>query len=544
MPREVSVKVQGLCCTFPKGIIEGDLTARTEVKERIHSGINRGRFKSRTSYDPVYFEGDKDTIACGIGAIIFLAKNNPLVSINFSSIEPKRNPLSKIEIPPQLLSSPKFSVGGKRRWYFYEGLEACRKTHCGTIKLPTGSGKTAIALTLAYNQATQLGTGIIIVPSNTIKDQFIKSAKEFGIRIADYRDWVNNSDSEVVNDAFPQILITHPTVLYNDILEVRKWIVHKAKEDMRSVMYKHHGINWIIGDEIHHAGCETWITIFLGLRNLTRSHGFSALPVEESSELAINFAGMSIEDAMTISIVGPVIYEKSTKELKDFLNIPKLINLKYEWPKNKWADQKTDDWQAIRALMKVNEERTALIAMIIRLLIDRDYNTIVHVAEKEFGLELFKKVDSPRCACWYGGKDTLTDKGRVPVEKLRQQAGSEIVAMICTSHAVEGLDLDSPLNAIVLIDGRKPRQILQKCGRITRPGKPSVVINLVDRGLWVLPKHSEERRKVIQEEFDSDSYDVNSLAELVTVLNLIESNSMKDDTHEEEGSISLRDHST
>lgn len=520
--RYVSVRVQGLSCNFDSGIINSDLIARTDVKTRIHGGKNHGRFKTSISLDPVYSKNEKDnTITCGIGALLFLAKNNPFISIDFSSIDPERTSLRKIDIPPKILESSKWLVNGKERWYFHEALQTCRKNHCGTVKLPTGSGKTPIALTLAYNQAAQLGTGIILVPSHTIKDQFIKSAKDFGIQISDYREWLRTSDPELIN-AFPEILITSPTVLYNDIIEVRKWVIHKSKEDMRPVMYKHHGIKWIIGDEVHHAGCETWITIFLGLKNLTRSHGFSALPVESFSQLAINFAGMSINDALTVSIVGPVIYEKSTKELQDFLNIPTLINLHYEWPKDKWADQKTDDWHAIRALMYENKERITLISGVIRLLIERGYNVITHVAEKEFGLDLLGAVDSTRCVCWFGGKETISNGETITVEILREQAGTDILSMICTSHAIEGLDLDSPLNAVVLIDGKKPRQILQKCGRITRPDKrPSVIINLMDHGLWVLPRHSKERSETIQEEFDSDVYDVRSIEQLIQTLNLI-----------------------
>jgi hypothetical protein len=520
--RHVVVTVQGLCCTFAKGTLEGDLMARTEVKKRVRGGVNNGRFKSVSVTEFIYSENSNDTITCGIGALLFLVKNNPFISVDFVSMSPERTSFREINIPPKLLESSKWLVNGKERWYFHEALKACRKNHNGAVRLPTGSGKTAIALTLAYNQVSQLGTGIIIVPSHTIKDQFIKSAIEFGIKITDYREWVESSDPEFIN-AFPEILISLPTVLHNDIVEVGKWFVQKSKKDMSPMAYKHQGIKWIIGDEVHHAACETWITIFLGLKNLTRSHGFSALPIESSSHLGINFSGMSIEDAMTISVVGPVIYEKSTKDLKDFLNIPILINLRYSWPKNRWAAQKTDDWHAIRAMVLKNKERIAFIAEVIRILIDREYNTITHVGEKEFGVELLGCVNNVKCVCWYGGKEVLSLNKEFTVENLREQAGADILSMICTSHAVEGLDLDTPLNAIVLIDGKKPRQILQKCGRITRPDRrPSVIINLMDHGLWILPRHSEERKANILEEFDSDVYDVDSLDQLNLTLNTID----------------------
>jgi hypothetical protein len=222
---------------------------------------------------------------------------------------------------------------------------------------------------------------------------------------------------------------------------------------------------------------------------------------------------------MTISIVGPVIYEKSTRELKDFLNVPKLINLHYTWPENKWAAQKTDNWHKIRELQYENVERLSLIADVVRLLINRGYNTIVHVGEKELGVDLYKLVNDERCVCWYGGGEVIGFD--IDVELLRQRAGSSILGMICTSHAIEGLDLDSPLNAIVLIDGKKARQILQKSGRIVRPDeRTSVIVNFMDHGLWILPGHSNARAETIQSEFDSDVYNVTSINQLITVLDM------------------------
>jgi hypothetical protein len=149
--REISVKVKGLACTMPKGILEGDLIARTEVKVKIRGGKDDGRFKSEISYDPIFTENPDRTISVGIGALLFLAKSNPFVSIEFSSIDPPRSILASIEIPEGVINSPKWLVDGKERWYLFEVLEACRKSHCGTVKLPTGSGKGVLELILAYS---------------------------------------------------------------------------------------------------------------------------------------------------------------------------------------------------------------------------------------------------------------------------------------------------------------------------------------------------------------------------------------------------------
>jgi superfamily II DNA or RNA helicase len=503
--REVSCKVQGLACTFAKGTLESDLTARTEVKVRIRGGKDSGRFKTEISYDPCYYENEDGTITCGLGALLFLTKNNPFCTIEFNSIDPPRSIFARIEIPKSILESSKWLVNGKKRWYIEEAAEACRKHHNGTVKLPTGSSKTILQLIIAYSLLMEKNTTLILVPSYPIYSQFLGSARMYDIPMVDYRERVAGSNQE------PMILLSTPGVVYNDIIS------SKYKEQFKL-------ISTIIADECHHVSAHTWHTIFMALPNVTRSYGFSAMPMDYSVNNAMNFSGMDIESALIISAMGPIIYEKSARELKDFLNIPKLINLHYTWPKDKWAEQRTDDWHKLRQLQYKNIDRLNLIATVIRLLIDRQYNTIIHVSEKELGIDLLRLVDSDKCVAWYGGGKVIDkSNNRYSAEWLRKEAGNSILGIIGTQHLIEGMDLESPLNAIVLWDGKNARQVLQKSGRITRPGKKSsVIVNLVDSGLWILPRHSEERRQVTIREFDPESYEVTSLAKLKTTLGLIE----------------------
>jgi superfamily II DNA or RNA helicase len=504
--KSASVSVRGLSCQIPKGILDSELTAFDESKEKVYGRKRKGGFQTVRTDEPV-FSRNGNYIYCGIGAILFLSKNNPFVSIEFDSIVPERSTLSRIEVPELLLESPKWKVNGKERFYFHESLEACRKNHCGTIKLPTGSGKTLIELTLGYNQVREIGTGIILVPTNTIKDQFIREANRYKIDLRDYRKWLYDLEYEESS-----MIISLPGVLCNDILNLDK---HDPQ-----VKSKLKNIKWIIGDEVHHAGCETWNGIFMGLPNLGRSHGFSALPVTKDSSASVSFSRVILEDALTIATAGPVIYAKSTKELKDFLNIPSLINFKYTWPKDKYTS--TADWHKLRSFCKTNKERINLIGKILLELVNREYHTICHVDEKEYGELILEATErDPKIVCWYGsGKVIGSD---INIKELRRQAGSRILGIICTQHGIEGLDLDSPLNALLLVGGQKPRQILQKCGRIVRPDeKPSVIVNLMDEGLWILPRHSKIRKDWIQSEFDSDVHNISSLEELQKSLDMME----------------------
>jgi len=301
MKQVIPVSVTGVSAKIPRGFLEAELSAREVVKERVYGGRLNGRWIDAVKSVPIFIKNNTH-IRVGLGAILFLAKNNPFIDLEFKKFEPDRSKMDKIIVPEGVRNAPKFRVNGKDRWYFYEALEACRGNYCGTVKLPTGSGKTVIELTLAYNQARQIGTGIIIVPTHTIKEQFVKSASLFGLKMRDYREWLYDLEYTETND----ILIATPGVVCNDLVDDD---LHNAKHEL---------IKWIIADECHHSGCETWYAIFDGLPNLTRSHGFSALPVEEKIEHAISFSQIPYDDALTISAVGPIIYEKSTKQLNNF----------------------------------------------------------------------------------------------------------------------------------------------------------------------------------------------------------------------------------
>jgi len=64
-------------------------------------------------------------------------------------------------------------------------------------------------------------------------------------------------------------------------------------------------------------------------------------------------------------------------------------------------------------------------------------------------------------------------------------------------------------------EGQKVRASIQKTGRAARPGEQvSLVINIADVGISVLPRHARERAQAVQEEFDSPVYTVKNLEQL------------------------------
>ncbi len=56
------------------------------------------------------------------------------------------------------------------------------------------------------------------------------------------------------------------------------------------------------------------------------------------------------------------------------------------------------------------------------------------------------------------------------------------------------MDLEDPINSLVVHEERKVRRTLQRVGRIVRPDKkPAIVINIVDLGVGVLTNQANCR---------------------------------------------------
>jgi superfamily II DNA or RNA helicase len=510
--RTFHASVSGVSVTLPKNSMEAELTSRQVVKQKAYGGKNNGRWLEQEKDIPVFVR-EKDRIRCGLGAVLFLSKQNPFIDIEFESFEPERNPLAPFTIPKGITNSPKWLVKGKERWYFHEALDSCRKSYCGTVKLCTGSGKTPIILTLAYNQSLQIGSGLILVPTLTIRNQFMKSAQSFGIEVREYREWLYDLEYGKRSS----IIISTPGVVTNDL-----------DNNDSLIKEKHSELTYVIADEAHHSSCDTWQSIFMKLPNLQRSHGFSALPIENNNKLAHNFSGLSYEDALTISCVGPIIYERSTKELKDFLNIPSLINITYEWPKHH-SETYYDNWHEVRQLIQNEKPRSELISDIMGFLCDKGYVCITHVKEIAYAETLTDLCGTGKVVTWKGGNKVYNGLMEYKVDELRDLIGKEIFGLVCTSHGIEGLDIQGiPINVTIMSEGQKVRQTIQKTGRAVRPGEhPALVINIFDSGISILPRHAKDRSDAIQTEFDSDIYQAKNLKEFREIVSQIELNQME-----------------
>lgn len=491
----IPVDVRGLRCSLSREH-EQLFMSEYSTLEKVYGGYRNGQFEEVITEELVgYYDGDQ--IVVGLGGLMWLSKKS-VARFKFSSFSPARVALNcPPNIPTAIIESPKWRVRGKDRFYFHEALQACLQNIVGTVKLPTGSGKTEIELTLANTLDKKVGTGVILVPTHLIKSQFLKRARRYNLdNVVDYEDYRGQEIPENVT------LVSTPTMLLNDIMST-----------------PNESIYWVIGDEIHHAGCETWTQILMNLPNATRSYGFSALPVDPAAYHARGFRQISYDDARTISAVGPIIYQKSAIELKDFLNIPDIINLYFKWDPDSLPNQESENsWARLQSWLTSNDKRNQLIADALEVLHEYNYSSILFVPVKAQGIDILGRCKGS--ACWYGGGEfhvssDLADLEDIDPQVLESHFGDRIWNLTVTRHAYEGLDFDEPLNASVMQSGKSKLDTRQQTGRIVRPSsQPSLVINIFDNGVAAFPRQSRERADNIIQEYGSTYHNVHSIEEL------------------------------
>lgn len=418
------------------------------------------------------------------------------------------------EIPEGIKNSSKFEVDGKRRDYFYEAISACLGNVCGLVRLPTGSGKTEIELTLAYNLKKVFGRGIILVPTRLLVSQFLEKARSYGISASSYSDYRNllKSDSAENLPEDSNILISTPMVIFNDICS----------------NFCPRGIKWVITDESHHMKADTWLGVLLNLPELRRVYGFSATPLRSIFK-NVNFLALGYENSLCVLASGPLIYSKDPKSLEGFVSLPKLIEIEYRW-KNKDIvnllerdGTVTNNYSRILEVCSFNEDRINFIKSILEVLCKFNRNSILFTDRKALGYNLLSKCLHIPVSVWYSD-DIRTSENEVKDETwIRSNFGTDSCrAIIASSHATEGLDIKNQIDCVILIDGEGDVKTIQRVGRATRlSSKDPVVINLVDIGVGVLKKHSEKRSDLVCSAFNLTQMDIISVNDPVELENLL-----------------------
>lgn len=259
-------------------------------------------------------------------------------------------------------------------------------------------------------------------------------------------------------------------------------------------------VECLIIDECHQASTTTTREALLQMENAGYRYFFSATPWRD----------LSSQMELLISSIGEnLIYELKGKDAveKDIISKPeyRLINTPApkEWlrdiPKRKFRE-------LLERGIIGNEVRNQTIVDEAIGLYEDDYNVFIAVDEISHLLILQKRFQDK------GIEATIIhgEMGSYEKNNAVKKVGSTKGASICIGTMAVGLGTNMPeINAVILASGGKSTiRFLQRIGRgsrKTKSDKQFVVIDFFDWYHDTLIKHSKERVKTFEKEFELDS---------------------------------------
>lgn len=360
---------------------------------------------------------------------------------------------------PRFMVDPDVYDDENLRWYQREAVIAAIEKISGLIVLPTGAGKTEVAINLisyAGNPRT-----LFLVSSKDLVKQTIDRYTKYNISARRF-DIADESDTTLEVSTIQKIYYYHK----------------KYHEELTSVYDR---FDCVIVDEAHHAKSVSYQKVLAAMKT-PHIYGLTATPEETTK----------YEQLTLFSNIGPIIYEKTLVDLsKGATKI--LVSGEVELRNSpidiiKDADSYVDHYY--KGIVQNDYRNKSAVQWVMN---DFEKNfTLIFVSRKEHG-ERIEKLSNGKIPFISGetsGRDEWIDKIR----------NGEIHALV-TTVMKEGVDIPRITRIVNLEGGLSPRPVIQKAGRATRKfeGKQSfILLDFDDRGDRILENHAKARKKQYQ----------------------------------------------
>lgn len=357
----------------------------------------------------------------------------------------------------------------------------------GIIEAATGSGKTEMAAaTITHLRIFSKCTAIYLVPTVPLMDQTAEKLENFGLgpvcRVGGGRRFKEGFETYVfvVDSAYSGI---------NRRGDIAECI---ANADI------------LILDEAHHASAQMWIEVCEHCQARYR-FAYTATAFDDPKQY-------SYQDLVLIGLVGPIIYEIRSKQLRErgWLADPLVTMLngsKGRIPV--W------DWHTVYEMGIVrNKSRNSMIISLAGSCYRGGYKVMIFINRKKHGHKLAKHISSLiGCECVFTHGDSTVfvyqpsgsvQRHRWRIDRIADYVNnSDRAVLITTTVLDEGVDI--PLVHVLIMGTgmRKYRRTIQRSGRGMRPkpGKNIVYIfDFVDTNHPYLNKQSNERVWTYEEE--------------------------------------------
>lgn len=342
-------------------------------------------------------------------------------------------------------------------------VQECINRGFGTIVSATGSGKSLMQAYLLENWKLTTGSlkCLLIVPGVGLVNQLCKDFEEYGVSFS-FSPWTGNHTKQDT-----EVIIANTEILTSQFFDF---------EDLLTV-------DIVLRDECHGSKSKNEITKIVQKIKTINKFGFTGtLPKE------------NIDKWKILGLFGPIIFEKSSKELRDDKF---LANTEVKVLKLIHRGRNRMNYKAQVEFLEESPERNELIYKIGSKL---KKNTLILVNHLEHGHSLYDLLKKSE-------KQVYFIYGEMPVEERQKiidlmEVRDDIVCIAMSAIFAIGINVKNLHYVMFTFGGKSFIRTIQSIGRGIRlhDSKEKLVIFDLYDNMKYSEEHFEERRVFYEEE--------------------------------------------
>ena len=449
----------------------------------IHRSIVWSKIVDWTTQESDVVSGYFDNFECGesllhdnsfySGLVPWLKKHGVSVDIESDSIQ-NVIPIQDVDVCYDILD------GLKLRDYQIAATRKAVHFGRGIIQAPTGSGKTQIAASV-YAHLNLYGlvtTMVYLTPTVFLMEQTADKLREFG---------------------FGSVCKVGGGHKFKFGYDVYVFVIDSAYRGLAKPEISEciRNSDMLVLDEAHHASSKSWTKV---CEHCQAPYRFAYTATVHDDPVKYSYI-----DLVLIGLVGPIIFEVRSKELRDrgYLADPLVTIVKTDSPK-----VRVYDWSRVYLLGIVeNKKRNTMIMSVASSCFESGNKIMVFISRKKHGHRLSQGICDQVGSevCFVHGNNTVyvyrpsgvVNRHRWSVDKIASYVNDKDRAVLVTTTVLdEGFDVPV-INVLIMGTAmKKYRRTVQRCGRGMRPkeGQNRVFIfDFYDNNHPYLEKHSKYR---------------------------------------------------
>lgn len=426
--------------------------------------------------DRIYFITPTGQCHFGIAPIIldWIKKNVNTRTVTYSFTD-----AYKERFTPQEWGEVRDDLKLKLRDYQKEAVHHALNQGFGTFVMGTGAGKSLTISSIIHNlfDKKKVKRVMILVPDNGLVVQFNNDlVNDYGLtqKVCLFYDKFNTIDEDA------EIIIANRPLFLARYAANEKFFKEK--------------IDCLIVDEAHSIKKDNKVSKFIEKMKCKYRYGFTGTLAENKEDKMRN-----------LGLLGPIMYEKTSKELRDegFLTSATVQILNLTYTKNIC---KGLEYQAEKEWLGICKERNEFLT---KLLFTLRKNSLVMVNYLNHGFTLEEYLNKFNASLpeekrkkIYFIRGEVDTESREEVKKLMEK-DDDIICIAITKIFSTGINIKNLHNIVLAAGGKSSVTVVQSIGRGLRlhPDKKELNIwDVVDKNYKYAAKHAEKRQEIYAKE--------------------------------------------